>query len=258
MGIALTGLTALIDLHGRYGAFGSTLQVGRQGIFIADNERVAADAAIVARGLGNDLASIVGTDHFADEHLLPRFGAAPVIAADASAYEGAEIVHDFNDPIPERHHRQFDTIIEFGSLEHIFNVPVAIANMMAMLKVGGRILHMWPANNWLGHGFYQLGPELAFRIYQPENGFEFVSARLGVAGQWTDLVDQGPDGIRNERGYTAGTADLAVIAVKTAHVRPFQRWPQQGDYSHAWHRVTGTGAPSSLQEGRGWRFWRRG
>ena len=44
-------------------------------------------------------------------------------AADASPYEDAQIVHDFNNPVPIRLHQRFDTIFDGGALEHIFNVP---------------------------------------------------------------------------------------------------------------------------------------
>src|ERR1700730_2098842 len=49
---------------------------------------------------------------------------------DYSAYEGASIVHDLNAPIPQSLKGRFDAVIEAGALEHIFNFPVAISNLM--------------------------------------------------------------------------------------------------------------------------------
>ena len=62
-------------------------------------------------------------------------------------------------------------MIESGSLEHIFNFPVAITNLAGMLKVGGTLFVTTPANNLMGHGFYQFSPELMFRVFSDENGF---------------------------------------------------------------------------------------
>ena len=237
MGIALSGLNALLDLYQRFGEFGSTVQIGRQGLYLAEHDRGRADEAIRAHGLGSSFAAIVGTDQFADEHLLPALGAVPVIAADASPYEGASLVHDFNDPIPAEYHGRFDTLIDYGSLEHIFNVPMALANMMNMLKVGGRLTSIAPANDWLGHGFYQIGPELPFRVFQPFNGFEIVSVRfVGVSGKSVELTDRGAVGFRNEIMVTGEPTETITIARKIDDVVPFRKWPQQGDYVHAWER----------------------
>ena len=57
----------------------------------------------------------------------------------------------------------------------IFNFPVAIRNLMRMAKVGGQVFLTTPANNFCGHGFYQFSPELAYRIFALENGFEPAS-----------------------------------------------------------------------------------
>jgi len=237
VGIALSAVNALIDLHKRFGAFGTTVQIGRQGIYVAEHERSRADEAIRSHGLAESFGAIIGSSHFADEHLLPAFGATSIFSADASPYEGATIIHDFNNPLPSQHHMQFDTLLEFGSLEHIFNVPVALANMMNMVKIGGRLLSIAPANNWLGHGFYQIGPELPFRVFHADNGFEIISVRLvGADGSNIELSDRGAYGVRNEIGTTSGSTDLITIARKISDTKPFSRWPQQGDYAHEWER----------------------
>ncbi|MGO9959041.1 MAG: hypothetical protein ACLP50_24265 [Solirubrobacteraceae bacterium] len=46
--------------------------------------------------------------------------ASSVISIDASAYEGAEIVHDMNAPIPPELECKFDLVVDGGSIEHIF------------------------------------------------------------------------------------------------------------------------------------------
>lgn len=115
--------------------------------------------------------------------------------------------------------------------------PQALANMMNMLRIGGRILHILPGNDWFGHGFYQFGPELFFRVYQPENGFEIVAIELTNVGStepWMTMTDRGQQGMRSELGSTGMPIEIMVTARKVGHVKLFSCWPQQGDYQAAW------------------------
>ena len=57
-------------------------------------------------------------------------------------------------------------------MEHVFNFPQAIKNCSELLKKNGQILHILPANNFSGHGFYQFSPEFYYSVYSEENGFE--------------------------------------------------------------------------------------
>src|ERR1035441_3166291 len=40
-----------------------------------------------------------------------------------------------------------------------------------MCASGGQILHVLPANNFCGHGFWQFSPELFFSMYSEVNGY---------------------------------------------------------------------------------------
>jgi hypothetical protein len=64
-------------------------------------------------------------------------GASQVGPIDVSAYQGASIIHDLNEPIPGALHERFDVVFDCGTLEHIFNVPVALKSYMDMVRVGG-------------------------------------------------------------------------------------------------------------------------
>jgi 2-polyprenyl-3-methyl-5-hydroxy-6-metoxy-1,4-benzoquinol methylase len=76
-----------------------------------------------------------------------------VSSIDASDYENATYVHDLNVPIPDHLKGQFDLVDDGGTLEHVFNFPVALRNCMEMVKVGGHLLLNVPTNNFVGHGF---------------------------------------------------------------------------------------------------------
>jgi SAM-dependent methyltransferase len=236
LGIASNGAAACARLYRDFGPFGSTMQIARQGLYIPEGRFDAVDEELAACGIAGRCADLVQGCGYADERLFPAMGAHPVSSIDASSYEGATHVHDLNLPVPDDLHLAFDTVIEAGTLEHIFHVPNALASIMRMLKVGGRVLHMAPANDWLGHGMYQFSPELYFRIYQPENGFRLKSVALsrGEIHPGMTFADLGVEGGRNEIGSTGGNAELIVVAEKIADVIPFSRTPQQGDYQAAW------------------------
>lgn len=237
MGIDVHNLEFLLKVRESIGSFGDTITLGRQAIFIGDADRARADVLVRNAGIGLSLAEATSGQRFADAQLFTRLGTTSITAADASAYEQAHIVHDFNAPIPAPHHQSYDTVIDGGTSEHIFNIPVAIANIMQMCRTGGRVIGIIPANNWLGHGLYQFSPEFVFRVFTPENGFQLRMLYLCQmdGSPLEEVLDRGAQGIRGEIGRTRGKAMIYYCADKVAHVAPFaRRWPQQGDYDARW------------------------
>ena len=126
------------------------------------------------------------------EPVLRLLGASEIESIDASTYEQASIVHDMNQPIPETLKNRFTAVLDGGSLEHVFHFPRAIANCLEMVAVGGHFLAATPANNWMGHGFYQFSPELFFRILTPENGFaleRMIAVEQKAFAPWYEVMD---------------------------------------------------------------------
>jgi hypothetical protein len=103
------------------------------------------------------------------EPVLLALGAASVDSLDVSDYENATIVLDLGKPccFSER----FDTIIDFGSLEHIFDAATAFRNLVDLCEIGGRIMHLLPVNYLNGHGFWQFSSDLIHSLYCGRNGF---------------------------------------------------------------------------------------
>jgi hypothetical protein len=170
------------------------------------------------------------------ESFLKILGARGIESFDASDYENATNVHDFNEPIPDRFKNKYSVVLDGGTLEHIFNFPAAIKNCMEMVKVGGHFLNITPTNNYLGHGFYQFSPELFFRIFTTDNGYEkprvFIFEQIPNC-DWYEVTD--PDAVKervtlinNEPSY------MLVIAKKEKSVEIFKKAPQQSDYSAIW------------------------
>lgn len=124
---------------------------------------------------------------FCEELLKKYFNAKKVDSIDISAFEEATIIHDMNQIIPKKYHQKFDTVINYGSLEHIFNFPVAIMNCSLMLKPGGQIFHILPANNFCGHGFYQFSPELFSSLYNKKNGYAQTDIFIGDLSDYKNI-----------------------------------------------------------------------
>ena len=61
-------------------------------------------------------------------------------AVDHTAYEGAEIVHDLNKPIPVALEGSADFIIDGSTLDNVFNPAICIQNVARMLRHGGRYI----------------------------------------------------------------------------------------------------------------------
>ena len=122
------------------------------------------------------LADVFKLDNFTRVKTATDFlqflGAEEIAAMDFSDYEGAEIIHDLNKPVGDELKEKFTFVLDGGTTEHIFNFPVALANAMEMVEVGGHLVIITGGNNFLGHGFYQFSPELFYRALSQENGFE--------------------------------------------------------------------------------------
>lgn len=134
-----------------------------------------------------ELKSNYKHNFFCEELLKKYFNAKKVDSIDISAFEKATIIHDMNQIIPKKYYQRFDTVINFGSLEHIFNFPVAIMNCSLMLKPGGQIFHILPANNFCGHGFYQFSPELFSSLYNKKSGYTQTDIFIGDLSDYKNI-----------------------------------------------------------------------
>lgn len=166
------------------------------------------------------------------EDYLRSLGATAVTSFDASSYEGAEHIHDFNLPIPPEFHDRFSVVLDGGTLEHIFDFPQAIKNCMRMVEEGGHLLILTPTNNYSGHGFYQFSPDLFFRVLSPANGFSVELMLVCRAGttEWSEVKDER---FTAANGSGAETL-LLVMAKKEQNVPLFAIGIQQSGYVKLW------------------------
>jgi SAM-dependent methyltransferase len=253
MGIDSHTLEFLIDTRKSGVEFGNTVTLGRQDLLVEYN-----DIEDFFKRYNIPYTEKIITDFFKknnqfSEPLIEYLGATNCHSMDFSDFEKATIVHDLNKPIDDPLIQKFDTVIDGGTLEHVFNFPQAIKNCMEMLKTGGHFISITPVNNFMGHGFYQLSPELFFRVLSEENGFKMLKmifCEVSNDSQWYEVAD--PVKVAHRVGtVSAYPCYLMLIAEKIAHSNDiFKATPQQSDYANEWANKNNKGDDI----GRLW-FW---
>lgn len=170
-----------IDVHGlnflRYAknqkAFGKTITIGRQEIHFSTLPIIEK---ITSKRFQHGQI-------FCEPLLKDAFKASTVDSIDNSNYQKATIIQDMNKPLKSKYLHQYDTVIDGGCLEHVYQIPQALKNLSLLCKEMGQIIHILPANNACGHGFWQFSPELFFSLYSKKNGYADTEIFL------TDFVD---------------------------------------------------------------------
>ena len=160
-------------------------------------------------------------------------GATEINYLDYSDFEGATLVHDLNQPLPERYHERFDTVIDGGTMEHVFQYPTALKSCMQAVTLGGSIILITPATNMMGHGFYQFSPELFFRVFSQNNGYELGRILLWHANSWYHVAD--PESIRGRAELRTSKWGELCVSAKRIQIREiFASPPLQSDYVTEW------------------------
>ena len=105
--------------------------------------------------------------------LFKMIGFKEVHAIDCSSYEGADIICDLNQDLPEEYKEKFDYVIDGGVTEHVFNIAKVMENMTKLLSENGIIIHILPAGGLIDHGFYSFSPTF-FLDYYKTNHFSIL------------------------------------------------------------------------------------
>ena len=255
MGLTATDIDLLLEVRRRNLPISRIATIGRQSLALHPRQ-VARLRRIIPKS--SALANYRWYDT-ADPILRDLMGTAEVVSIDISDYQEASIVHDMNVPLADRCPdlaEQFDLVIDGGTLEHVFNFPVAVANLMFLVRRGGHVLSANPANNLCGHGFYQFTPELMHRIYSIANGFRVEHVILTQSRHMSVEMDPSPKSF------------VVVDPASLGHrILVQNRWPvmirtlaervgdtpqggldvQQSDYVIVWSDAAGAKPKSSLK-----------
>lgn len=222
-------------------------------------ERTGEDLLTAAQALGADFSSSVmigrqnhgGPGQYA-EPFFRSLGAEEISSIDASDFESATHIHDMNDPIPSSLKSRFGMVFDGGTLEHVFNYAQALKNCMEMVRLGGFFVQVAPGNNFMGHGFWQTSPELLYRVFSAENGFETKGVFVHDMRQWWNSIRYGQYFKALDPAQLGWRVELAnhwptnvtLIAKLVSEVEPLTKWPQQSDYAVQWDGAAAAARPA--------------
>jgi hypothetical protein len=212
--------------------FSKTITLGRHEIFFSKQEY-----QYVKNRSGVNIRYDDGFSPFSfQEKLLSVFGATELVSIDASDYENANVIHNFNAQVPENLHQKFSLFLDFGSMEHIFDVKQVLSNIGLLLKIGGHALVLTDANGNAGHGLYQFSPEFFYSAFSEKNGFsDTVVCLIDKKNCRTWLMIKPPKLVRGRVNIPAGKQYYVLcLTRKVANVENVV--VEQSDYvDAAWH-----------------------
>jgi hypothetical protein len=140
----------------------------------------------------------------------------------------AEILLDLNKSIPEHLTGAFGTVLNGGTLEHVFDIRQAMENLHHLLRPNGSFIHMVPVT-WYEHGFINFNPVLFHTVAEANDyttlteGFYFLTGGLlGEAEQPCVVITRGgeDDGKASDRlkayltGQTLPANMMYLIAMR--------------------------------------------
>ena len=166
---------------------------------------------------------------------------------DFSPYEGANILHDLSKPVPIELRNVYDLVIEAGTIEHIPDLLTALSNVKSLVKPGGHLLIVAPGNNFLGHGCYQLSPEIFHRALSLDQGFNIeylaVHEESIFGGRWRRVPDSKKVNKRIDI-VTRKPTYICILAKKTEEITV--KVGHQSDYEAIWNNEVNASRLGSL------------
>ena len=85
----------------------------------------------------------------------------------------ADLKIDLNYLVPKKLYGKYNTVIDIGNLEHIFDTRQAIESSLRMVKLGGIYFLHTPVNGYFKHGLHTFSPEGLIKALKL-NGFEII------------------------------------------------------------------------------------
>lgn len=231
MGLNINATKLLLKLRADGLDYGNVLTLGRQRLNLTKSD---LQKNLNAFGYNIDARELKKQNNGYCEPFLELLGAIKVDSMDVSDYEKATLLHDLNAPIADQYKNTYQTVIDSGTLEHVFNFPIAIKSCMELIRAGGHYIGITPCNNFFGHGFYQFSPELYYRVFSKENGFEVRNMYFFIDDRATSFYEVKDPAEVKERVIlnNAYPAFLFVVARKISMQPVFKTTPQQSDYEN--------------------------
>jgi hypothetical protein len=150
MGLGGEAVEAVGREHAYRPISGDVVFIGRQTTYFTADELVAmlrgyghcVDAAAIEidRSTTNRQQGYEGKELVTDRSIFLALGITSIRALDVSGYEGADIIHDLNEPLPPHLHGCADFVVDGSTLDNVFDPATCLRNMAALLRPGGRLL----------------------------------------------------------------------------------------------------------------------
>lgn len=140
------------------------------------------------------------------QEVLKNYGMESVKTLDLFD-ERADYHFDMNNKLPHDLNGQFNTVIDIGSIEHIFDTKQTLWNLFNLVKTGGHLLIHTPCNGYYNHGFYTFSPECLLQAIEL-NGFSLKYLKYST-----------PDGIEIENPAIVNDAIIWIVAQKIRMIK---------------------------------------
>jgi len=223
MGLDFKAVKFIEHVHKKIKPMNKIVTIGRQEI----------DRALLPIHYQKDYPKDNSETGYCEKLLVGELGASVVDSIDFSDYEGATILHDMNKPLPKRYHGRYDTVIDGGSLEHIYHITQALENCALLCRQGGQILHFSPGNNFCNHGYYQFSPDLFHQLYCKENGYRETEVFLSEVS-WPGRVYRIAPPQEKRRELNSRGRILLMVRTTVFRRKKVRIYFQQADYQARW------------------------
>ncbi len=153
------------------------------------------------------------------QEILKNYGANDVRTLDLFD-DRADFDFDMNHPLPPDVKGQFKTVIDIGSVEHVFDTKQCLSNLFDLVQIDGQLLIHTPCNGYFNHGFHTFSPGCLLQSLEI-NGFDIRYLKFST-----------PDGIEITSPKSVCDALIWIVARKVSNVEHFvvpqqKRWKEQ-------------------------------
>jgi SAM-dependent methyltransferase len=152
---------------------GAILDIGSSNLHFADAAALERFAQPFEKGLDADFANRLSGDSAHSNgmikneswvgELLEKLGMNYLALDIANGYR-TEIFDLNGETLPRKLHGAFDTVLNFGTTEHLLNQLNAFSVIHDAVKVGGHIVHQLPASGFIDHGYFCYTPRFHFDL----------------------------------------------------------------------------------------------
>ncbi len=171
MGVDYTGLDGILQSIKHVKNKKRVLTLGRQFVYVSHE-----NFQKLFKNYGLDNVVQASNIEGYSENLFRLLGFTEVDSLDSSSYENATIIHNLNKEI--KIDQTFDYIFDGGTIEHIFNQPQVLENIINLLSIDGIFCSVTTNNNFSGHGIYQFSPEFFLSCLTEEYGMKMLQLYL--------------------------------------------------------------------------------